>query len=371
MKGKLYKMKKAVIVTLFDDNNIGNRLQNYALQKMLQLRNMEVVVLDNGYTTIPSIIMSLKIYIKEVLCLFGVKKYKDSYKKYYLYNHRRKAMENFDAENIDEIKKVSNKSVFKLDWSQYDLCIAGSDQIWHKWGKDIYELPFYYLQFVPYEMRMAYAASFGFEEFPMEDIEQHKQGLQGMKYISCRELSGCNLVSEITGKKIPQVLDPTLLLGISEWRNIEAQASEFAKNQKNYAFVYFLGEQTDEYRDWIKNIMKTQKIDMLIDFSDYTSQDICNCGPADFLSLIDRAEYVFTDSFHCTVFSVLFDKRFTVFRRKQEGFEKMFGRIEDLLASKGKLENIFGGTSRVASNDFEKLYLESIQYLDKITKINS
>lgn len=84
--------------------------------------------------------------------------------------------------------------------------------------------------------------------------------------------------------------------------------------------------------------------------------------------MINNAEYVFTDSFHCTVFSVLFNKEFTVFRRQQAGFENMFGRIEDLLASKNALEHIYGGTAIEPTNDFDKLYDASIAYLEDILK---
>lgn len=360
------KKKKVLIVTLFDDNNIGNRLQNYALQQILLSRGTEVTVLNNGYTTRPTLKMTIKTTIQSILGMFGYNEYKSKYKLYISNERKRKANERFDNYNIRNIMIVKNEEAFHMDWSKFDAAIAGSDQIWHKWRDDIYELPFYYLQFMPSEKRLAYAASFGFENFPSKDIRQHELGLRGMKYISCREQLGCVLASDIIGTEVPQVLDPTLLLSALEWRKIEDQASNFAKSQKNYVFVYFLGERTEEYNNWIKHIMELNKINEIIDFSDSDNRDICECGPCGFLSLIDHSDHVFTDSFHCTVFSLLFDKKFTVFRRKQLGFEKMFGRLEDLLASKGKLEHIYGGTSRCASNDFEKLYSNSIHYIDKI-----
>lgn len=365
---KMDNKKNILLVTLFDDNNIGNRLQNYALQHTLELYNTKVSIIDNGYTNHATIKFKIKVIIKKCLGIIGVDKYRYSYQQYLSSKAKRVANEEFDKNNIHNIIKLSNKKIFNKNWSTFDIAIAGSDQIWHKWGDDKLELPFYYLEFMPIEKRAAYAASFGFEDFPETDIEQHKKGLQEMRYISCRELSGCKLVSEAVGRNVPRVLDPTLLLGAADWRTIEDQASEFARSRKNYAFVYFLGEQTVEYKKRIRDIMQTQKIDNLIDFSNYMDKNISECGPTEFLSLIDRAEWVFTDSFHCTVFSVLFDKMFTVFRRKQEGCEKMFGRIEDLLASINKLEYIYGDTTRVATNDFDKLYMDSLNYIDRIVK---
>lgn len=358
--------KKALLVTLFDDNNIGNRLQNYALQHILELQNANVSVVDNGYTNDPTIKDKIKIIIKQCLGIIGIEKYRYSYQRFLSARMKRAANKKFNENNIHNIIKLSNTQIFNYDWSAFDIAIAGSDQIWHRWGDDKLELPFYYLQFMPKTKRAAYAASFGFEDFSEQDIEQHKKGLQEMEHISCRELSGCKLVAEVVGRDVSRVLDPTLLLNATDWRKIEAQALEYARTQKNYAFVYFLGEQTEKYKKYIRDIMRNQEIDKIIDFSNYMDKNISECGPADFLSLIDHAEWVFTDSFHCTVFSVLFDKKFTAFRREQEGFENMFGRIEDLLASTNKLECIYGGTKRLATNDFDKLYSDSMNYISMI-----
>lgn len=112
--------------------------------------------------------------------------------------------------------------------------------------------------------------------------------------------------------------------------------------------------------------MQEKGIDRLIDFFDFNDKDICESGPSEFLRLIDRAKYVFTDSFHCTVFSIIFEQDFTVFRRIQPGFEKMFDRIEDLLASTDKLKHIYGGTSQEPRNDFHELYVYSVHYIENI-----
>lgn len=179
--------KKIVIVTLFDDNNIGNRLQNYALQQVLLKEGLDVTVLDNGYTTSPKLKDIIKYYVKGFCGIFGFEEYKKQYQKYVSNRRKRNANLKFDKSNIKKIIKVSNEQAFQTDWSKYDLAVAGSDQIWHKWCNDKFELPFYYLQFMPSEKRVAYAASFGFEQIPLEDRQQHEEGLKGMAYISCRE----------------------------------------------------------------------------------------------------------------------------------------------------------------------------------------
>ena len=357
---------QTIIVTLFDDNNIGNRLQNYALQQVLLNHGVDVTVIDNGYTTVLSTKETIKIYVKGVLGCLGFEKYKKQFQKYTLTKKIRKASYKFDKRNIRKVIKVDNKEAFEKNWSEYDVAFAGSDQVWHKWSNDDLELPFYYLEFLPENKRATYAVSFGFEEFSTDDVKQHEDGIKGMRYISCREKRGCELVSNVSGKEAEQVLDPTLLLDVAEWRNIEDQASALVKSQKNYAFVYFLGEKTAEYNELINTIASKLNVDVIIDPLNNDSRQIDEFGPCEFLSLIDNAKYVFTDSFHCSVFSILFDKSFTVFRRKQSGFEKMFGRIEDLLSSKGKLDCIYGGSSAEASNNFEELYSNSLNYIDNV-----
>ncbi len=360
-------MKKVLIVTLYGNHNFGNRLQNYALQKVVESYGFEVTTLDNRNSKIYNIKIRVKHMIKRIFSRFQNKRRAINR----LNNDRlnlsiRDAVCNFNRSNISHIKRIITPKAFYMDWSSYDLAIAGSDQVWHKWGSDIHELPYYYLQFMPPEKRVAYAASFGFEEFPEKDIKQHRIGLQGMREISCREESGCRLVEELTGRRVPRVLDPTLLLSADEWREIEKQSNGIGEKLGKYAFVFFLGKRSQEYTEYIAATMKEKGIEKLINIYD---EQVGACGPCEFLSLIDHAQFVFTDSFHCTVFSTIFGKDFTAFRRVGTGFEKMFGRIEDLLSSTNKLNHIYGGAQQVPKNNFDELYRDSVQYLETILGI--
>ena len=259
-------------------------------------------------------------------------------------------------------------SVFAQNWDEYDFAIVGSDQVWHKWGNDLKELPYYYLEFMPKEKRLSYAASFGFDEFPTIDREKHIKGLKGMHAISCREQSGCRLIKEATGKEATHVLDPTLLLKPEEWRNIEADISTVVKPEEKYIFIYFLGNIIEEYRQYIDEIASKRGL-RIIDFLDMQDKNIACCGVGEFVSFIDHADYVLTDSFHCTVFSILFEKEFTVFKRKQEGFEKMYSRIEELLQSTGHEYNAYDKLNpNPMVENFETLYENSRRYLTEILR---
>lgn len=354
-------MKKILLVTLQDNCNIGNRLQNYALQKVLEKFGADVTNLDNGYTPKLSLKEHIKIQIKRFLVCLGYEKYREAVNLQY----RRHVIEEFSKTHISDIKRVTYDNVFEKNWNSYDLAIVGSDQVWHRWRENPNELPYYYLKFMPKEKRVSYAASFGFEKFPVIDKEKHIEGLQDMRAISCREKSGCALVAEETGRNALQVLDPTLLLNADDWRAVESDISSIVEQGEKFAFIYFLGNIEEDYRNLIDEVAKEKKL-RIVNFMDMQDRKIANCGVGEFIRFVDRADYVLTDSFHCAVFSILFKKEFTVFRRKQAGFEKMFGRIEDLLASTGNIACIYGGTERQALNNFEKIYKDSMEYINEI-----
>lgn len=358
-------MKKILLITLQDNNNIGNRLQNYALQKILEEQGAKVTNLDSGYTTVPSKKMVIKNQIKRFLGYLGSKRYAAKYRVFENSKLRRQAIASFTKEHISDIRSITYAKAFEQNWDAYDLAIVGSDQVWHKWDDDPKELPYFYLEFMPEEKRASYAASFGFDEFPAVDRTEHIKGISGMYAVSCREKSGCALVKKVTGKSAIHVLDPTLLLKTDEWREIETDISSVVEPGEKFAFVYFLGNITEEYQQFIDDIVKKYGL-KIVDFFDMENENIASCGVSEFISFIDNADYILTDSFHCTVFSILFEKEFTVFKRKQEGFEKMYSRIEELLQSMGHSENAY---NKICTNShiesFKQLYQNSMEYLYK------
>lgn len=365
--------EKVLLVTLFDDHNYGNRLQNYALERILSEKGADVYVLKNQFKSKSGssfIIGRIKQLIKFGLDFIGVRKYRGAFFWYLAQRERGKALRKFDEENINNIIEAENDAAFNMDWSEYSLAVTGSDQVWHGWrnGNSI-ELPYYYLSFISPEKRVAYGASFGFTKIPPDALKAHEEGLKNMSRISMREKSGCLIAEEITGKKTTKVLDPTLLLSVEEWREKERDAREWTNEQKGYGFVFFLGKRSDEYNKEIEETLEREGIKRVIDFSNLRDLNLYRSGPFDFVTLIDNADFVFTDSFHCCVFCVLFEKKFTAFRRIGEGMEDMFSRIEELLASTGKLDSIYNGTSYVPTYNFEELKENSLRYLDEILEI--
>ena len=202
--------------------------------------------------------------------------------------------------------------------SNYKTVLIGSDQLW---------LPaniaanYYTLNFVPKEINsVAYATSFGVSSLPDDAAEMAKSFLPRIKHISVREQAGQELIENLIERKVPVVCDPTLLFTGDEWMDIQQEDPLF---KEPYIFCYFIGG-ARQHREFVKKLKKETRFKVVAlthidhymksdeDYADFTPYNI---GPSEFLNLIRNATYVCTDSFHSTVFSILYKKDFFEFRR--------------------------------------------------------
>ena len=217
----------------------------------------------------------------------------------------------------------------------YSAFLVGSDQLWRT---DSVEHGYYTLEWVPDGIRkVAYSTSIGVKKVPWFQVEKNRRFMNRFDYIALREQSACDLVKQLTDRDVPVVLDPTLLFTGDQWMSIQQQAP---LTSGKYIFVYLLGD-NPEQREFIKDIKAKigLKIVALQQLDDYIPSDEgfadeapYNVGPAEFLNYIRNAEYVFTDSFHCSVFSILYKKNFFTFSRFSETAKQSTNtRIDNLL----------------------------------------
>lgn len=333
-------MKKILLVTLQGDN-IGNRLQNYALQEKIKEMNFEVYNPYYNLTEFDSVRKRIEYGIKVFLASIGVKKYKPNW----IRKKRLKKYSEFNSKYIDNMFKINFSDIFKRNWEEFDYSVTGSDQVWHGWTNNKYELLYFYLEFMPISKRVSYAPSFGFDEFPKEQMSVHLNSLNKMANLSIREKSGADLIEKYVARDAKLVLDPTLLLSASDWKRIEKPSPLY--KGKDYILVYFLGEKDIHYINDINKISRRKNLD-IIDVYDRDNFDSMLTTPDEFIWLVEHAEYVCTDSFHATVFSILFHKKFLSFKRKEFGMDKMFNRIENILS-------IYNLVDRVYDNNIEKI----------------
>lgn len=339
------------IITISEHNNYGNRLQNYALQKFL-LNYAENV--DTIWWCKDNYLLNKKFSIKTAI------KYLLNYKETRLYINNKYIKDCIREYNI---KKFSDKYIsIKYDYTinkdlsnKYDFFIVGSDQVWNtnfwmEWDSLVNTINAVFLKFLSKEKRVAYAASIAIPEIPKDKEKIFKDGLNEMKAISVREKTGADLVKNLTGREVPVVVDPTILLSKEEWQKIEMVPEWY--NGEKYILTYFLGNPSPI----IKNIAKKNnwKIYNLMDKDNF---DLYTSRVEEFVYLINHAQLVVTDSFHASVFSILMNTSFLVVNRQQKGVADMTSRIDTLM-------ELFGYQDRYIVNGKCDLSDEEILYMD-------
>ena len=350
-------MKKIGIASCYFKHNYGSMLQAYATQWALDRLKLRNETLD-----ISGILGEIshgkrKYYLRN---LFNVEMY--NAKKGFIRHMVQRKLDQRFAERIsqrDAAFEQFKRQYFRMaipahskkelrDYClDYNAVLAGSDQLWLPLN---IEGDYYTLNFVPDTVRrVAYATSFGVSELPAWQEQKAQRFLNRIHAISVREQSGKDLIQKLCNRDVPVVCDPTLLFTGEEWTGVQG-----LKNvaREKYIFCYFLGN-SRLHRDFAQRlkaatgyqIVTLRHLDEFIpsdeDFGDEAPYDI---GPDKFMDLIRNAEYICTDSFHGSVFSLLNHKQFFVFRRFQKaGSQSTNTRIDSLLCLAGIPERLIEG----------------------------
>ena len=332
-----------LLVTWYDNDNHGNRLQHYAMQTILKSLGFKVDSLccPHFRESSSGIMYDLKIARRRFFAYLGVKKYRRFFNGQDNFKIRFKRFEEFSEKYIDGKIIVDFEEVLKSDksqWNKYFKVIVGSDQVWniqviHKAKM----LEYFYLSFVEREKRVNYAPSFGCNYILDEHFEIHKKGLLGFDKLSCREKSGCEIIKKITGLDSQLVLDPTLILTVEQWRSISRKPSY--NIPEHYMMTYFLGFKTSEELKAISNVKNDLEI---IEIHDRSDKEHYLTDPQEFLWLVDHADFICTDSFHGTLFSIKFKKDFISFGKYRKGrLLNTFARIDNILSICGLSDRVY------------------------------
>jgi hypothetical protein len=335
-------MQTAGIITILDNNNYGNRLQNYALQEILKKNLLKPITVLNepGSNT------------KEHYLLRKIKNIR--FKGTYSSNEKRK--KNFAEFNSNILFSQKRISPF-YDNIKCDLYITGSDQVWNPTIGRLRDVDL--LSFSKAKRKISYAASIAINEIPAKLTNNAKKEWSKFSAISLREDRGKEIVEELAGRKDVEVLvDPTMLLTAEEWDKV-SKKPEMLKNKK-YILNYFLGELSDKRKKEIERVAEENNCE-IINILDENSP-YYECGPSEFLYLEKNAFLVCTDSFHSSVFAILYNTPFLVFDRDDK-IESMNSRIETLL-SKFKLEDR-KYTGKITSKDLKANYSVAYTILEK------
>lgn len=294
--------KKIGIVTI-DSFNYGNRLQNLAVTNLLMRYSKNVTTFKREYNELnkKTYKTKLKFILGRISCLFNlkcIKKYK------YIYN-----FEKFNYKYIRWDNIILEKSSDEYINENYDMLVCGSDQVWN--FKFNFNSHFDILAFADEKIqRVALCASIGnvkIDDKSQKIFDKHLNRFDG---ISVREKSAEELLKNIRSDIIT-LLDPTMLVETDFWNSLIKNLKR--NNSERYILIYFLGNISEKVLDFTEQLseMYSLKIVNINDIND----EWYGVGPIEFIKLIKEAEYILTDSFHCCVFSILYNKKFSVYDR--------------------------------------------------------
>ena len=319
-------MKKVGIMTFNNSYNYGAALQAYALKEAVNMLGYEASVIDytivDDYNRYSHKILSSGLKIAPV----KIKDYISNKRRMYAFSTFRRNNFNLSKDSFFDYDDLS-----KLNDS-YDIFIVGSDQVWNLNLTNGIHNNFLLSFTADNKLRIAYAASLGKGERTFYDnADLLRPYLSRFHAISCREESGAQLLTEITGRDVPVVLDPTLLHDSAFYKNISL---EYKNKKEKYILVYSMGSKIP--KEYIFKLARKKHLKIKYSsrlFHMGLSERFSHSGPAEFIDLVANAEYIITSSFHGTVFSILFKKQFCVYSKNDN-------RIQPILTRFGLLDRI-------------------------------
>lgn len=354
-------MKKVGIVSCYFKDNYGSMLQAYATKKVLDSNNIpnETINIDSNKDFKKG---KRKYYLSQIFNFSFIKSKLGMIKMKFDKKINKELGKNIAVrtKKYKEFRKEFNLSRACTDYKglsilaeeKYSDVIVGSDQLW---------LPvnvvadYYTLNWVPENInKISYSTSIGVSTIPKKYNELYKKFLKRINHLSVREDSGVKLIKDITNLDAKLVCDPTILLTKEEWEDVAVKEKII---KEKYILCYFLGNNV-EHRKFAERlreetgykIVSLNHADEYVKYSDIfadiTPYDI---GPKEWINLIKNAEYVCTDSFHGTVFSLLFNKVFFNFRRhNNKNKNSTNSRLDSLLKIAGvSTERILTGKENV------------------------
>lgn len=346
-------MKKALIVTWYNNYNYGTALQACSLKKVLEnpkctrLEAAQNCEFNLECSFLPHRAKKKLNLARKIKKIFKLSAYKEKRRQYEdmnlmeekreFFEIREKAFERYLKENVKlaaEHNIQSRKELLDMG-KKFDLYVAGSDQIWNPVNLD----DTYLLGWVDKDKKkISYASSLSIKEIPSSYHKKYRKALKDFKAVSIRDKQCQQQLENIVGRSVTTVADPVVLLGANELRN-----SCIPIDSSNYVFSYFLG-QNIEHREYVCKFSKenNREIKSMIGVSganlksdrileEFADWDV---DPWKFVSYIYHSDFVITDSFHATVIAVLLHKNFVVLEKDKTRPEQN-NRIREFLSVVG------------------------------------
>mgnify|MGYP002557400773 CR=1 FL=1 len=358
---------KVGIITIMDYTNYGNRLQNYALYYFLKSKFDCQAVTLTSYAQRPyyngNYVAWLKDQIAKKMCMFpsiAEKRFGSNITRWANFQKWSKKIPTINYYQCEQLPCSLN--------DQYECFFVGSDQVWN-YHFSSSRFDDFFLKFVDNKKKVSISASFGVDKIPDEWKKIYYDGLKDFAYISVREDAGQSIVKELLGKNVPVLLDPVMMLSPEEWLRVSKKPR--VDCSKPYILKYYLGCEAEE-----------DKIDIWAQENGYEIYELLNekipelysAGPGEFITLINNAALICSDSFHCIAFSIIFSKPFIVYDRRGKD-TYMSSRLDTLLNKfgfRGRWKHLLKEEEYLACNyEFvkEQLQIEQQKFKDYISTV--
>lgn len=313
--------------------NYGQLLQGYALQKFL---------VDNGYHSYIIRFESILSRMKELLILIIKGKI--------ISDFRQKRLRKFDEFRNEYIKysekKYTSFHALKKEPPKADIYIVGSDQVW-AYMRNIERRKAYLLQFGKTSIKkIAYAASFGRDNLK-DDTDDYRISLRHFSFLGIREKSGKDICTKF-GLEASWVTDPVTLLSTEDWRNLKSNINLNKKSENVFFYTLTNVQQNKSYQS-LKNFLQNYYSVYYTNSSELLDES-CELfpSPKEWLTYIDECDAIVTDSFHCTMFCIMFNKPFVTLVRGDG--KCMSNRLTSMLERLGLLDRYVQCDSKIVRN---------------------
>ena len=374
---------KVGLILAFKSTNYGAQLQAYATQVVLESLGVQTEIIDYSPKRGDRHVVLSKgiIHFLYHKYLFRKRYKKRTESKDPLFlksiKERKEQSSLFINRCLHNIKEIKGYTRLLASTKDYDAVLIGSDQQW---------IPGFSfgncksLQFVPDNVRrISYATSLGVSEYPKYCWSTARKAWNRIDYLSVREKQGADIIKQVCGPdtRVQVVVDPTYLLTKQEWEKI--LPVERKKDEK-YVFCYFLGND-DTSKQIARRFADDNQLKLVsvLSTESYSTYDqsfadelVLAGSPEDFVNWIRGAEYVFTDSFHGTAFSVINEKQVFVFYRKRTETASRNSRIDNILEKWGISERlILPGVIDMDYASIKDINYDKVNYLVDVERKKS
>lgn len=374
MKGIRCKMKIGILTLFHGNNNWGGNLQGYALKKVLEEIYPKAKVDIIYYRSDKNIIYRNKIEQMMQYSLVDIlRKARERVIRIpspvaSKLRERTRLFSEFQNNYLTNRRIYTDEDLTELG-KEYDCLICGSDQIWNPNVAH----PGYFLDGVVDCRKIAYAASIARDTLSPKEFGVMLPRINDFDYISVREKTAQSILEGRVSKNIEVVLDPTLLLEIADWNQLTGESDIDEK----YAVDFFFSDNS-LHEHVICSICGGMKIKKIPHAAKYLlsdelgeSEKIYDVGPIEFLKVFKGASYIFTDSFHGAIFSLVFNKEFFVFERDIKSKVSKNSRLHDLLELFGLEDRMVQNTKEIHSLEKQKIDWDKVNEKKKLHRSKS